>query len=170
LVERKEERINQVVLPDVLVPEVELPLVVPDVLVPLVVPEVEPDVLVPDVLPEVDPSVVPEVLPDVEPLVLVELAFSEAEQALKRTSDEHRKAPVSPESSLRFIRQGKCGKEGSAGWLIGLYEHSGRDLPVIWLGKYVFPVRIFQFRMDTGAAGAAGGSQSHNTSRVGLGT
>jgi hypothetical protein len=49
------------------------------------------------------------VLPEVEPLVepLVEPAFSEAEQALKRTSDEHKTAPVSPESNLRFIGKGK---------------------------------------------------------------
>jgi hypothetical protein len=46
------------------------------------------------------------VLPDVpEVLPLVELAFSEVEQALKRTSDEHSTAPVSPEISLRFIEK-----------------------------------------------------------------
>ena len=97
------------VVPDVVVPVVEpevVPLVVP-VVVPVVVPEVDiPEVLVPDVEPEVEPLV----LPEVEPLVVP--AFSEAVQALKRVSDEHMMAPVSPKSHLRFTRVGKNGKEG----------------------------------------------------------
>ena len=57
----------------------------------------------------VEPEVEPEVVPEVEPLVepLVEPAFSDAEQALNRTSDEHNTVPVSPESSFRFIGKGK---------------------------------------------------------------
>ena len=106
-----------VVVPDV-VPDVVVPVVEPEV-VPLVVPVVVPEVDIPDVVPEVDiPDVVPEVEPEVEPLVLPEVeplvvpAFSEAVQALKRVSDEHMMAPVSPKSHLRFIRVGKNGKEG----------------------------------------------------------
>ena len=113
-----------VVEPEV-VPDVELPLVVPDVEVPLVVPEV-----VPLVLPEVVPDVVlPEVEPDVLPLVVP--AFSEAVQALKRTSDEHSSAPVSPVSHLRFIfiRKGKRVKEVLQPVAERLYERKNCYLP-----------------------------------------
>ncbi|GAB3328845.1 hypothetical protein ACFQT0_12455 [Hymenobacter humi] len=60
--------------------------------------------------PDVVPEVVPLVLPEVEPLV--EPAFSEAVHALKKVSDVHMMAPVSPKSHLRFINRGKSGKEG----------------------------------------------------------
>jgi hypothetical protein len=101
-----------VVVPDV-VPDVVVPVVEPEVVplvVPVVVPVVVPEVDIPDVVPDVEPEVEPLVLPEVEPLVVP--AFSEAVQALKRVSDEHMMAPVSPKSHLRFIRVGKNGKEG----------------------------------------------------------
>jgi hypothetical protein len=68
---------------------------------PEVVSEVVP-VVVP-ILPVVVPVVVvlSVVLPEVEPLV--EPAFSEVVQALKTVSDAHSRAPVNPESQLRFI-------------------------------------------------------------------
>jgi len=96
------------VVPDVVVPEVVEPEVVPVVVVPEVVPEVVPVPVV--VVPVV---VVPEVVPEVVPLV--EPAFSEAVQALKKASDEHKQAPVSTESHLRFIGLGKSGKEENCG-------------------------------------------------------
>ena len=101
-----------VVVPDV-VPDVVVPVVEPEVVplvVPVVVPVVVPEVDIPDVVPDVEPEVEPLVLPEVEPLVVP--AFSEAVQALKRVSDEHMMAPVSPKSHLRFIGVGKNGKEG----------------------------------------------------------
>lgn len=104
------EVVPEVVVPEVVVPEVVEPEVVPVVVVPEVVPEVVPVVVVPVVVPEVVPevlpeSVVPEVLPEVVPLV--EPALSEAVQALKKASDEHKQAPVSTESHLRFIGLGE---------------------------------------------------------------
>ena len=95
-----------------MVPEV-VPKVVPVVVVPVVVvpvvvvPVVAPMVVVPVVVvPVVVPSVV---LPEVEPLV--ELAFSEVVQALKRVSDAQSRAPVNPKSHLRFIALGKSERE-----------------------------------------------------------
>ena len=79
------------VVPDV-VPVV-LPLVVPEVVPVVVLPLVDPDVL--PIEPEVEPE--PEVLSEVDP------AFSEAEQAENKVSDEQSSAPVSKESKLRFI-------------------------------------------------------------------
>ena len=90
------------------VPEVVPVVVVPVVVVPVVVvPVVAPMVVVPVVVvPVVVPSVV---LPEVEPLV--EPAFSEVVQALKKVSDAQSRAPVNPKSHLRFIALGKSERE-----------------------------------------------------------
>ena len=84
-----------VVVPVVVVPVVVVPVVVPMVVVPVVV---VPVVVVPSV-----------VLPEVEPLV--EPAFSEVVQALKKVSDAQSRAPVNPKSHLRFIALGKSERE-----------------------------------------------------------
>jgi hypothetical protein len=61
--------------------------------------------VLPDVVPEVEPDVEPEVEPLVEP------AFSDAVQAPRMASDEHRAAQVNPERSLLFIRLWKSGRK-----------------------------------------------------------
>ena len=94
------EVVPVVVVPVVVVPVVVVPVVVVPVVVPMVV---VPVVVVPVV---VVPSVV---LPEVEPLV--EPAFSEVVQALKKVSDAQSRAPVNPKSHLRFIALGKSERE-----------------------------------------------------------
>ncbi|WP_177204670.1 hypothetical protein [Hymenobacter arizonensis] len=67
----------------------------PDVVVPVVVPLV--------VVPEVEPLVLPEVEPLVEPFVVLGLVSLSSLQALTKTSDVHKAAPVTKEIHLRFI-------------------------------------------------------------------